>query len=129
MTKVEKSKSKTLYKIEIVLLKVLPMVMAGLCLLNTILSYYGIETELITYLGGVGIIPLLFLYISSYVFKFCSYHRMFLHYVVVNNVLCYIDYKYGIPITDRDFLCIHLCIAGLFLFIIIHLKLNLCMKK
>ena len=118
--------NKILYKIELYLLKIIPMVLAAFNLANTILSYYGIDIKLFTYMCGIGILPIIFLYISSYVFKFCSYHRMFLHYIVVNNVLCYIDYEYGIDISDRDYLSIHLIIAGIFLFTILYLKQKLC---
>ena len=100
------------------------MLLALCNLMNTILSYFGIDVKLFTYIAGIGILPIIFLYISSYVFKFCSYHRMFLHYVVVNNVLCYIDYEYGIDISDKDYLSIHLIIAGIFLFIILKLRLK-----
>ena len=116
--------NKILYKIELYLLKIIPMLLALCNLTNTILSYFGIDVKLFTYIAGIGILPIIFLYISSYVFKFCSYHRMFLHYVVVNNVLCYIDYEYGIDISDKDYLSIHLIIAGIFLFIILKLRLK-----
>lgn len=116
--------NKILYKIELYLLKIIPMLLALCNLMNTILSYFGFDVKLITYIAGIGILAIIFLYISSYVFKFCSYHRMFLHYIVVNNVLCYIDYEYEIDITDRAYLSVHLIIAGIFLFIILYLKLN-----
>ena len=47
------------------------MVLAGCFLANTILSYFGIETEVLSYVAGIGILPLLFIYLSSFVFKFC----------------------------------------------------------
>lgn len=118
--------NKILYKIELYLLKIIPMLLAICNLMNTILSYFGFDVKIFTYIVGIGILPIIFLYISSYVFKFCSYHRMFLHYIVVNNVLCYIDYEYGINISDKDYLSIHLIIAGIFLFTILYLKQKLC---
>ena len=108
---VEENLSKRLYKIEILLLKVLPMVMAGLYFLNTVLSYFNIDYEVISYLAGVGIIPLLFLYISSYCFHFCAYHRMPLHYIVVNDVICWIDGNWQIPLDNLSYLCLH-CMIG-----------------
>ena len=127
--KEDKLRNKYLYKIEILILKVLPMIMAGLHLLNMILSYFNIDMPIISYIGGVGIIPLLFIYVSSYVFKFCSYHRMFLHYIVVSNIVAYIDYEYVLPISDLMYLMLHLIIAGIFLFIILYLKINVCQKQ
>lgn len=115
-----------LYKLEILFLKIIPMVLAGCFLANTILSYFGIETEVLSYIAGIGILPLLFIYLSSFVFKFCVYHRMFIYYIFTNNIICFIDDKYGIPISYRSYLVLHLIVAATFLFIILYLKFKLC---
>lgn len=110
-----------LYKVELYLLKIIPIVLACIHLANTVLSYYGIDIILFSYIGSVSLIPLIFLYISSYVFKFCEYHRMFLHYIVVNNAINIYDYYVGISITAKELLAIHLIIAGICLIIILYL--------
>lgn len=116
---VENLKSKTLYKIELGLLKVIPMILALTALLNSILSYFGIDLYILSYIGGVSIFTMLFLYLSSYVFKFCEYHRMFLHYIVSTWIINIIDYYVGIPISDLEYLCLQMIIAGISLFIIL----------
>lgn len=118
---VENLKSKTLYKIELGLLKVIPMVLALTALLNSILSYFGIDLYILSYIGDVSIFTMLFLYLSSYVFKFCEYHRMFLHYIVSTWIINIIDYYVGIPISDLEYLCLQMIIAGISLFIILYL--------
>ena len=118
---VEDLKSKTLYKIELGLLKVIPMILALTALLNSILSYFGIDLYILSYIGGVSIFTMLFLYLSSYVFKFCEYHRMFLHYIVSTWIINIIDYYVGIPISDLEYLCLQMIIAGISLFIILYL--------
>ena len=118
---VENLKSKTLYKIELGLLKVIPMILALTALLNSILSYFGIDLYILSYIGGVSIFTMLFLYLSSYVFKFCEYHRMFLHYIVSAWIINIIDYYVGIPISDLEYLCLQMIIAGISLFIILYL--------
>lgn len=118
---VENLKSKTLYKIELGLLKVIPMILALTALLNSILSYFGIDLYILSYIGGVSIFTMLFLYLSSYVFKFCGYHRMFLHYIVSTWIINIIDYYVGIPISDLEYLCLQMIIAGISLFIILYL--------
>jgi hypothetical protein len=102
------------------------MVIAILYLLNTILSYIGIDTVILSLLGGMSILPLIFLYLTSYVFKFCAYHRMFLHYIVVCDIINYIDYYYGIPLSDRSLFALNIIIAGVFLFVILYLKFKVC---
>lgn len=118
---VENLKSKTLYKIELGLLKVIPMILALTALLNSILSYFGIDLYILSYIGGVSIFTMLFLYLSSYVFKFCEYHRMLLHYIVSTWIINIIDYYVGIPISDLEYLCLQMIIAGISLFIILYL--------
>ena len=118
---VENLKSKTLYKIELGLMKVIPMILALTALLNSILSYFGIDLYILSYIGGVSIFTMLFLYLSSYVFKFCEYHRMFLHYIVSTWIINIIDYYVGIPISDLEYLCLQMIIAGISLFIILYL--------
>lgn len=118
---VENLKSKTLHKIELGLLKVIPMILALTALLNSILSYFGIDLYILSYIGDVSIFTMLFLYLSSYVFKFCEYHRMFLHYIVSTWIINIIDYYVGIPISDLEYLCLQMIIAGISLFIILYL--------
>lgn len=117
----ERLKSKRLYKIELFTLKVIPMLMALVCLLNSIISYIGTDLIILSYLGGTSIFTLAFLYLSSYVFKFCSYHRMFLHYVLVTWIINITDCYIGIPIDDLEYLCLQLIVAGISLFIILYL--------
>lgn len=119
----EKLRSKTLYRTELCLIKVIPMIIAGIYLTNTILSYFGIDLVILSVIGGMSLLPLLFLYISSYVFKFCPYHRMFLHYIVVNDCLNYLDYymENGLC-SERAFLLINMVIAGAFMYIILYMK-------
>lgn len=117
----EKLRNKKLYKIELLFLKVIPMIMALIFLLNSILSYFNIDLVIFSYLGGASVLTLGFLYLSSYVFQFCEYHRMFLHYVVVTWIINILDYYIGIPINDLEYLCLQMVIAGIFLFIILYL--------
>lgn len=113
-------RSKTLYKLFLGFLKIIPMLLAGLYLLNTVLSYFDIDYSVISYVAGIGIIPWLFIMMASYVLKFCEYHRMFLWYMAVNNTVCWYDYNYELPVSDRGYLVLHFIIAGLFLFLVLY---------
>lgn len=117
----EKLRSKYLYKIELYLIKTIPVIIAATYLLNTVLSYYDIDVPLLSYISGMSILPLLFLYVSSYVFRFCGYHRMFLHYISANWLLDIIDYYWGIPVTNRELFIIYIVITGIFLFLILYM--------
>lgn len=121
--------SKEFHKVWLFFLKVIPMVMAGLCLSNTVLSYFDIDLTIFSYLAGIGFIPWLFLLLSSYLFHFCEYHRMFLYYIAVNNIICWIDYTYHLPISNWNYLVFHIIIAGIFLFVILYLHQKEVKKK
>lgn len=115
---------KLLYKIELYLVKVIPMIYALLSLLNTTLSYFNIDVVVLSYIGSVSFVTLLLLYITSYVFKFCEYHRMFIHYTTITWVLNIIDLYIGIPVSDVGYLGIQLIVAGISLFIILWLYIK-----
>ena len=115
------SLSKSLYKIELHLMKIMPMLYALLSLLNTVLSYLDIDCVILSYIGSVSFITLLFLYITSYVFKFCEYHRVFIHYTTITWILNIIDLYIGIPISDVAYLGVQLIVAGICLFTILYL--------
>lgn len=110
---------KYLYKIELYVLKIIPMLLAVCSFLNTTLFYFGINLPILTYIGGVSFLTLGFLYLSSYVFKFCGYHRMFLHYILVVNIISYIDIEFNIPISNFNLLILYSTIAFIFMVIIL----------
>lgn len=120
----ERLKSKILYKIELFLLKIIPMLMAVCSACNSILPYFDIEVIIINYIGGVFLLPLIFLYLSSYVFKFCAYHRMFLHYLLITDIINIYDYHIGIPLDNLEYLCLHMIITAISMFIVLYLYMN-----
>lgn len=112
--------NRTFYKLFLEFLKVIPMVMAGLYLMNTVLSYFDIDYSTISYFAGIGLIPWIFILLASYTLRFCEYHRMFLWYILVNNIVCLIDDNYGLHVSDRGYLVLHFIVAGVFLFLILY---------
>lgn len=122
MAVVENLSSKRLYRAELFILKIIPILLSLIALSNTVLSYFYIDVPLLSYLGGISILPLLFLYLSSYVFKFCIYHRMFLHYVFLNWVLNLVDYYLGIPVSNKELFLFYMIMTGVFLFLILYFR-------
>ena len=117
----EENLNKRNYKIVLCLLKFMPMILALSYFLNTILTYFGYNTEVFSNMCGISFIPWLFIYLSSIVFRFCNYHKMFLHYVLVINILDIIDYYFHIPVSDYEYLVGVISITGIFMFIILYL--------
>jgi len=117
-------RNKTLYKVELLILKILPVILAGFYFIGTTLSLFDIDVTIITYLSGMSLIPLLFMYLSSYVFQFCEYHRMFLHYILFNIIANCIDWYIGIPLSNKEYFSVFLIITCIFLFVILYLYLK-----
>ena len=116
--------NKLLYKVTVIVLKILPMLLAFVTLLNSILSYFNIDLVILSYIGGVSLITILFIYIASYTFKFYEYHRIFLYYIVVTWIINIIDLYIGIPINNLEYLCLQMIVAGVSLFIILYFYLK-----
>lgn len=113
--------NKRMYKLELICVKYVPTLIALITLIDVILYYFDIDFELINYIAGTFFLTMIPMYISSYVYKFCEYHRMFLHYIVVNKVVMMIDLYIGIPLGDFMLLVLYLIIAGIFAFLALYL--------
>lgn len=112
-----KRTNRKLYLVELCLLKWLPYLIALVYFTNTLFSLFSIDLPILSYIAGMSLISIAFMYISSYVFQFCVYHRLPLHYVVVNIILCSIDYYIGIPMNLKEIIILHCCVFILFIFI------------
>lgn len=117
----ERLARKRLYKVTIGVLKVIPMLLSFCVVLNMFFDFFGIDSGIISTIGGISFLPLLFIYLASFAFGFCRYHRMFLHYIVANNVLTMADYYVGLPVDNVSLFMVHIFLVGLFLFLILYL--------
>ena len=122
----EESLSKYLYKIVLILIKVIPILIAIIYILNTVLSYIGIDLSLFSYIVQYLFIALM--YVTSYAFKFCSWHRMIIHYILTVFTLNIIDYHFTLPLSDRDLFILYSVITGIFLIITTYLKFKICRR-
>ena len=117
---------KTLYKLELLLLKYLSVTI-GLCyLLNSILSYFGIDIILFSFIAGLSILPTIFILVSSFVFKFCIYYRLPIYYVIISDIINYYDLYIGISISNRMLFITNMITAGICIFLMIFFKIKLC---
>lgn len=118
----EEKLSKKMVKIFVLVTKYLPMLIALIHFINTVISYfYGNDIPL-NYLGGVSLLSVSYLYLASYTFKLCEYYRMFLHYIVACNILSIYDFYIGVPLTDVEFFLVFVMLTIVTMFVIIYLK-------
>lgn len=112
-------KHKRLLKVELFLVKVMPMIVSLAYLIIATSYCFGVDMSIMSSIAGMSFIPLLFMYVSSYVFGFCTYHRMFLHYIAFNDVISLMDAYIGIQY--KIYLASCVSIIGIALFIILYL--------
>lgn len=118
----EEKLSKKMVKNFVLATKVLPIIIAAIYFLNSTISFfYGNDIPL-NYLGGVSLLPVLYLYLASYTFKLCEYYRMYLHYIVVINAINIYDYYIGIPIDNMSMYLLCVLLTIITMFIVIYLK-------
>ena len=82
-------------KVLSIIVKYLPILMAIMYFINSILSLLDIYTSIISYNFYCGFIPLLLIYVCCSVLKYCTQYKAYLGYVAINNIINWIDYEYG----------------------------------
>lgn len=120
--KMEEKLSLKLVKILRIYLKLIPVIIAILSFANCVLAYFGIECKILAHAFLFLLIG--FVYIASYVLKFCEYHRISLHYIVVIYIINCYDYYIGIPIDYIKLFMIYSIITFIAIVVGIYLKLK-----
>lgn len=112
------------HKLFILLIKYIPYIIALLHGVNTLFSFFEIELVFISYLSGIGLIPLVLIWLISLIFDYCLYHRLPLYYILADNSLCVYDYYIGLPIgTELYFgISLLLILSTIILMLISHNK-------
>lgn len=82
-------------------------------MLNTILYLHKIDCVFISIISGMSLLTLVFLIITSFVFSFCLYHRIFLYYATTIDIINWIDVLYTIPIAATNLLRLEIILAGI----------------
>lgn len=90
--------------------------MAGM-LINNVVYFYNINNYvyLLDFLLGNSVINTFLLYICSYVFQFCKWHRLIITANFINLVIAGIDATYKLPVSDVGLLCLYWLIASIFI--------------
>lgn len=125
----ERRIDKRWYKVTLGLLKVIPMLLAICDVLNTLFCLLGFDITIFSYIGGISFLTLTFLYLVSYVFGFCIYHRMFLHYILVNNIISTLEFTVGLPVSFLTLCCIFSINFCVFLFLILYFRKKECYRQ
>lgn len=114
-------RNKKLYKLLLLTIRYIPMIIAICYILNTLLYTADIDLPILSNIAGVSLFTWLFLYLSAVVFEFCSYHKIFLWYILISDIINMIDYYFYLPIDNSKIHLINYSIIGIFLFIILYM--------
>lgn len=125
------------YKYFLITIKYLPYLIMLLDWIHTFSCIFGQHWVAISYIGGTSYLVLLSMLLTSYVFEFCSYHRIPLYYILLNNTIILYDYYIGISISSKEILDINLILIGITIVIMTllylkekkHGKFNISFKK
>ena len=82
-------------KVLSIIVKYLPIFIALMYFINSVLSLCDIYISAITFIASCGFAPLLLIYMCCCALKFCSNYKAYLIYIAINNLINWVDYKYG----------------------------------
>lgn len=112
--------SRLSHKLALICVKYIPPIAALVDLISIILVFMDMGSFMLDYVFGTSVISLVPMYIMSYAFKFCKYHRMILNYILANRIVFLVDSLFKLSVEDISLFLIYLGIAGIFLILIIH---------
>ena len=109
-----------------ILLSNIPAIQMAGMLLNNTLYYFDIDyfTYITDFTIGNSIITTFLLYVCSYVFNFCIWHKLIITANFINICIAIIDTIVLFPISDVQLLIIYYTISVIFISIstIIHIN-------
>ena len=107
----------------ILLIKYIPIVQMVGMIFNNLLFYFNICNQvcyIIDFVIGNSLITTFLLFVCSYMFGFCNWHRLLITSNFVNITIASIDSVYTIPINDLELIMLYVIVYLIFLFIIIY---------
>lgn len=117
------SKKLKLKDIFVLLIKYMPIIQMVGMLFNNLLYYFQICNQfcyIIDFVIGNSLITTFLLFVCSYIFGFCNWHRLLITSNFVNITIASIDSVYRIPISNLELLILYFIIYLIFLFIIVY---------
>ena len=107
----------------VLLIKYMPIIQMVGMLFNNLIYYFQLCNEL-SYISdfilGNSLITTFLLFVCSYIFGFCNWHRLLITSNFINIAIASIDSVYRIPISNLELLILYFIIYLIFLFIIIY---------
>jgi hypothetical protein len=122
MNTMDNTITKSLYKIELLLIKVTPFIISIGYIIDITLSYFNIHSVILNYIIDLSLIPFIILYTSSFVFRFCIYHRLPLYYILILDSIHYYQCNNSIEIYYKHLTNLILISIGIIMLILVYIK-------
>lgn len=113
-----------LRKLLIWFIKVIPVCISVAMVLYTILAMFKIHLAILSTVAGFSIISATILLLNSFVFKFCFYHRIFIYYIYIVNLLNIIDWYLLISVSSKWFIAISIILFMVCAFAALYLHMK-----
>lgn len=113
-----------LRKLLILVIKITPCFLSIVYIIYTILAMIGIRCWPISIIAGSSLISATILLLNSLVFRFCFYHRIFIYYVYIINVLNIIDWYFLIAISSKWLIAVSLILFLICAFVALYLYMK-----
>lgn len=107
--------------------QVLPFLLSIISILHTIYFFvFNQDGRVFSIIGGIGIISIIYLWLSSWCFRFCFYQKVFLYYLTISQVINIIDEYYTLPINNYNYCLVSFITFGctIILYVILKFKEN-----
>ena len=112
----EKSKNLLSHKVLLVLIKYIPHFIALFYAIYNILGILGIDFIVVGHFIHMSLLPWLFMYFLSFVFKYCYVHRLPLYYILSSEVLTTSDYLLDYSIEESNIIMSNLVLIVIAIF-------------
>jgi len=116
MTEEEKSKNLLSHKFLLILIKYIPHIIAFFYAIYNILGLLGIDFIIAGYFIHMSLLPWIFMYLLSFIFKYCYVHRFPLYYILCSEVLTTSDYLLNYSIEESTILMANLTLIACMIF-------------
>lgn len=114
-------------KLFLILIKFIPVIqLAGMLLNNTLYCFdiIKVASYATDFIIGNSVITTFLLFVCSYLFNFCKWHRFIITANFINIMITNYDAIFGIPISNIQLLCIYYIVAVIFIIVSTHIHIK-----
>jgi len=111
-----KSRNLLSHKFLLILIKYIPHFIALFYAIYNILGLLGIDFIIAGYFIHMSLLPWIFMYLLSFIFKYCYVHRLPLYYILSSETLTTLDYLLNYSIEESTILMANLTLIACLIF-------------